>query len=80
MKILAEIDISQPLIKGIPFKHNGVEVWAEFKYKKCPDFCYRCGVIGHGDKACNFEERIGITLRRDQQGTWHKAGNIMANP
>ena len=59
MKILAEIDISQSLVRGCPVKHNGVEVWAEFRYERCPDFCYKCGVIGHSDKTCNFEVKTG---------------------
>ena len=63
MKILAKVNISQLLIKGIPVKHNGVKVWAEFKYEKCSNFCYRCGVIEHGDKTCNFEEKIETTIR-----------------
>ena len=61
-------------------KHNGVKVWAEFKYEKCLDFYYKCGIIGHGDKTCNFEEKTGTPLRDGQYGAWLKVGKIMASP
>ena len=53
----------QPRMREIPMKHNGVKVWAEFKYEKCLDFYYKCGIIGYGDKTCNSEEKTGTTLR-----------------
>nr|XP_027126119.1 uncharacterized protein LOC113742485 [Coffea arabica] len=80
MKILAEMDIAKPLARGTRVKLNGVQQWVEFKYEKCPDFCYRCGIIGHGDKKCNNEGLNQYNLREDQFGAWMKAGNIMASP
>ena len=64
MKILADVDISQLLVRAVPVKHNGIEVWVEFKYERCPDFCYRCEVVGHGDKNCNFKEKKEQHLER----------------
>ncbi|XP_027090285.1 uncharacterized protein [Coffea arabica] len=59
MKIMAEIDVLQPPPRGTLVKLEGVNTWVEFKYERCPDFCYNCGRIGHGDKSCNGERRDG---------------------
>ncbi|XP_027177951.1 uncharacterized protein LOC113777103 [Coffea eugenioides] len=80
MKILAEVDISQPLARGTTVKFNGNPIWVEFRYEKCPDFCYKCGIIGHGDK--NFKTTVEkeYNQREEQFGAWMRAGNIMASP
>ncbi|XP_027151948.1 uncharacterized protein LOC113752002 [Coffea eugenioides] len=80
MKILAEIDLLQPLIRGTTVKLNGEVVWVEFKYERCPDFCYKCGIIGHGDKVCKLEMNLNQTHREAQFGPWMRAGNIMFSP
>ena len=80
MKILAEVDISQPLARGTTIKFNGNPIWVEFRYEKCPDFCYKCGIIGHGDKNCKAMVGREHNQREEQFGTWMRAGNIMASP
>ena len=61
-------------------KLNGEMVWIEFKYERCPDFCYKCGTIGHGDKNCKMEMRSNSSHREAQFGPWMRAGNIMVSP
>ncbi|KAI5009769.1 hypothetical protein ZWY2020_011906 [Hordeum vulgare] len=29
--------------------------WCRFEYEFLPDFCYICGFVGHGEKACNMK-------------------------
>ncbi|KAL3535091.1 hypothetical protein ACH5RR_003552 [Cinchona calisaya] len=50
MKILVKIDISQPLMRGTMVKLGSNSSRVDFKYKRCPDLCYKCGVIGHNEK------------------------------
>ncbi|XP_071933726.1 uncharacterized protein [Coffea arabica] len=80
MKILAEVDISQPLARGTTINFNGKQIWVEFRYEKCPDFCYKCGIIGHGDKTCKTTVEKEQNQREEQYGAWMRAGNIMASP
>lgn len=28
-------------------------LWCRFEYEHMPDFCYTCGIIGHGEKECS---------------------------
>lgn len=80
MKILAEIDVSQPLVRGTTVKLGGEVCWVEFRYERCPDFCYNCGIIGHGDKTCKEGGKLRQKHREEQYGAWMKAGNIMISP
>lgn len=76
LKIQVEININQPLLRGTAVKCNGTTRWLQFKYERCPDFCYNCGVIGHGEKSCNRSRREENT--HQQFGIWLKArGNKM---
>ena len=42
IKIFAEVDVSRPLLRGTHVKMDGENTWVEFRYEKCPDFCYNC--------------------------------------
>lgn len=65
MKLLAEIDLDRPLLRGTKLICNGIEVWVEFKYKNLAMFCYYCGRVGHNERNC-------WTRKRDAN-----SGNIM---
>ena len=80
MKIFAEVDVFLPLVRETSVKMDGVNTWVEFRYERCPDFCYNCGVIGHGDKSYSGEKREKQNNRERQFGTWMRAGNIMISP
>ena len=68
MKIMVEVDVQQPLLRGTLVKLEGVNTWVEFKYERCPDFCYNCGIVGHGDKSCTGEWKEGQSDREGQYG------------
>lgn len=80
MKILAEVDITQPLARGTQVKLNGVAIFAEFRYEKCPDFCYKCGRIGHGEKSCKFDKEHRTGVKEEQYGAWLRANTNLASP
>ena len=52
----------------------------EFKYERCPDFCYNGGIVGQGDKSCTGEWKEGQSGRDGQYEAWMRAGNIMTSP
>lgn len=39
MKILMEVDISRPLLRGTKVHYNGREVWVDFRYENMALFC-----------------------------------------
>lgn len=45
-------------------------LWCRFEYEHMPDFCYTCGVIGHGEKDCNRKPARG---EAPQYGPWMRA-------
>ncbi|XP_027103144.1 uncharacterized protein [Coffea arabica] len=52
LKLLVVLDTSLPLLRGTTVKVNGALKWLNFRYERCPDFCYKCGMVGHGEKSC----------------------------
>lgn len=52
MKVLAEIDLREPLMQGAKMKLEDELIQADFKYEKLPTFGFYCGIIGHQDKNC----------------------------
>ena len=45
-----EIDVTKQLRRGVMFKmHGEMEAqWFFIKYERLPNFCYACGLLGHG--------------------------------
>lgn len=50
VKILVELNLTKPLLRGTMLKYKHCELWVEFKYKLLPIFCFYCGIIGHKEK------------------------------
>lgn len=57
IKILAELDLSKPLVRGTKLKYKQSEIWIQFKYEQLPIFCYYCGYIGHNIRMCTKRKR-----------------------
>lgn len=52
LKILAEIDLNQPLLRGTKLKCSGQEVWVDFKYENMGLFYFYCERVGHAERSC----------------------------
>lgn len=70
MKMLVEMDISQPILRGTSARFNEKSRWIHFRYDRIPDFCYNCGIIGHGDKVCFNRNSKETTDQGQQYGEW----------
>nr|XP_027088489.1 uncharacterized protein LOC113709831 [Coffea arabica] len=66
LKLSVLMDIAQPLLRGTTVKVAGSTKWASFKYERCPDFCYKCGRIGHSEKTCDKPMLVGGGKRDNQ--------------
>lgn len=52
VKVLVDLDLTKPLIRGTTLKYKQSKCWIEFKYEKLPLFCFYCGTIGNNEKMC----------------------------
>ncbi|XP_027177917.1 uncharacterized protein LOC113777071 [Coffea eugenioides] len=75
IKLLVVADISQPLLRGSIVKVEGSTKWVSFKYERCPDFCYNCGIVGHSERNCKRLVLVDRGHLENQYGTWMRAGN-----
>jgi hypothetical protein len=57
MRVKIKINITKPLARGRMLKMKGRSYWIKFQYEKIPKFCYRCGVIWHGNDGCRMREK-----------------------
>lgn len=80
LKVLVEADISQPLLRGSMVKLDGTVSWVDFRYERCPDFCYNCGIVGHGEKNCTDKLGNIRNQSRNQYGMWLRAQGMKASP
>ena len=79
MRIRVPVDVSKPLRRGarIRLGSNGEVVWVEARYERLPEFCYKCGRIGHGVKECLEEGTDTQRLNNSYEyGPWLRVGGI----
>ncbi|KAK6121173.1 hypothetical protein DH2020_045094 [Rehmannia glutinosa] len=59
LRIRVNLDITKPLRRVVKASLHGSDYILPVKYERLPNFCYYCGIIGHGDRDC--ETRILAT-------------------
>lgn len=76
-KLLVEIDLMKPLIRGTKLRCKGDMKWVEFKYENLPIFCFYCGLVGHGKRKCarKIEDSKNLELHESQFGDWLRVMN-----
>lgn len=80
IKALCEMDTTQPMLRGTTVILQGKRCWVDFRYEKSPDFCYNCGIIGHGEKNCNIEVEDMHHGTKKQYGVWMRAQGLRLSP
>lgn len=87
LKILAEVDLDKPLLRGSKTQYEGQTVWVEFKYENLAMFCFYCGKVGRAKQNCCcrkndakarkiVEGQYGKWLRADQTKVGTKISNL----
>ena len=53
LKVGVNVDMMKKLVRGkkVCIEEGGSR-WVYFKYERLPNFCYRCGMVDHGEKEC----------------------------
>lgn len=74
LRVKIKIDVTKSIRRGIRINIDGPigGCWIPMKYKRLPNFCFQCGIIGHVQKDCflsqeNTERKKGFVA---QYGTW----------
>ncbi|KAK6141929.1 hypothetical protein DH2020_024326 [Rehmannia glutinosa] len=78
IKVLVEIDLEKPLMRGTNLRLDGETNWISFKYENLQSFCFYCGLIGHTERGCTQrKEDLGTnTLVEGQFGEWMRAMDL----
>ena len=80
LKLVVTVEISQPLLRGTIVKVDGVTTWASFKYERCLNFCYNCGIVRHSDHACDKQTTAGARMKDNQYEIWMRVGHGKSSP
>ena len=68
LRVRVEVDVEKPLVAGFwVLRGDKGRVWAEIKYERIADFCFRCGRLGHVLRNCE-EEISGQKEIRGKKG------------
>ncbi|KAJ0965443.1 hypothetical protein J5N97_026581 [Dioscorea zingiberensis] len=51
-RICVEINLNQPLKRGVWVRSTSANFFVPVAYEKLPPYCFRCGIIGHYLEAC----------------------------
>ncbi|CAA0811315.1 Unknown protein [Striga hermonthica] len=72
LKILVQLPLSEPILRGTFIKIGGTNTWVDFRYENIQSFCFYCGVIGHSDRSCpkKKDDINNDNLQLGQFGDW----------
>lgn len=72
LKLLVEINLNTPLLRGTRIKLGNEMEWVDFKYEQLPSFCFYCGIIGHQEKDCEtkMSDSREDKICEGQYGEW----------
>lgn len=75
LKIVAEINLEKPLLRGSKIRYNDKEVWVEFKYENMSIFCFYYGRMDHRERNCSHKKQDAneMKLVEGQYSDWLRA-------
>ncbi|KAL8474312.1 hypothetical protein ACS0TY_030953 [Phlomoides rotata] len=57
LRFKVSIDITKPLLRGLPIKLKGEKLWIPIKYEALPYYCFCCGLVGHNFRGCDSYDK-----------------------
>jgi hypothetical protein len=81
---VVNINVNKPLCPGVFLpRYERTNIWISLKYERLPEFCFRCGIIGHTDVQCETN-RVVLTNEFGRKfpafGDWLHCGNDKTPP
>ncbi|KAK3204497.1 hypothetical protein Dsin_018543 [Dipteronia sinensis] len=77
MKVKVQIDVAKPLKRWLRLRLGKSDevIMVGLKYERLHEFCYACGMIGHGIKECQDGEarKVALEVSSTKFGSWLKA-------
>jgi hypothetical protein len=52
LQVRIKVNLHKPLAQGRMHRIKDRPSWIAFQYKRIPHFCFRCGLIKHGESGC----------------------------
>jgi hypothetical protein len=75
LRVKITLDLQKPLLRGKMMKINGSSVLVKFQYERLPKFCFRCGVIKHGNTGCSERREARKQHAPVEYGMWLHASS-----
>lgn len=67
IRVMIKLDLSKSLLRKKKLAIEELEpMWISFIYERLLDFCYNCGIIGHGFKECALRDGKGKHVYGEQ--------------
>ncbi|XP_019150791.1 PREDICTED: uncharacterized protein LOC109147640 [Ipomoea nil] len=61
-RVRVSIPVDKPLKRRMKlFKRDKTSCWVNFRYEPLHNFCFYCGLLGHGYKFCKLARKSGLT-------------------
>lgn len=74
LRVRVSVPLDVPLKRRMKLKKSAENwCWVNFKYECIPNFCYICGMIGHGEKFCEKLFETSTEIVEKPYGSWMKA-------
>lgn len=72
LKMLVEMKLDNPLLRGSKIKLKNEKHWVDFKYENLPVFCFYCGIIWHQERSCALKvnDAKERQVSEGQYGEW----------
>ncbi|KAF7844952.1 TMV resistance protein N-like [Senna tora] len=56
------VNLNEALLDGVWVpRPNNSRIWIQIKYERLQQFCFGCGVVGHDQKNCEKEKKLGYS-------------------
>jgi hypothetical protein len=83
-RVRINVNVNMPLCPGVFLpRHERHDIWISLKYERLPEFCFRCGIIGHTNIHCE-KNRVVLTNEFGRKfpafGEWLHSGNDKTPP
>lgn len=78
LKLLTEIELGKPLLRGTKIRLDDQMVWVDFRYENLPIFYFYCGRIGHSERGCDhkMEDSRRNCINEGQYCSWLRAQQV----